>query len=161
MSNRGNCHQIRWNIKITLRASLHEGGGPQVGEVTCGALSHLSCKRDHIKLKDYMDRRVTPAKRVTSPIWGPPSPCKQALKEGINNTAETKAGRKRWTNLKIVTDWNSWTWKLVSQTVLLFVTFKKVRHYLSHQEPILYIDIETLFVSPGADNLDSWSHTKL
>ena len=26
-----------------------------------------------------MDRRVTPPKRVTSPIWGPPPPCKQAL----------------------------------------------------------------------------------
>ena len=27
-----------------------------------------------------MDRRVTPPKRVTSPTWGPPPPCKQALK---------------------------------------------------------------------------------
>ena len=27
----------------------------------------------------YMDRRVSPPKRVTSPIWGTPSPCKQAL----------------------------------------------------------------------------------
>ena len=27
----------------------------------------------------YMDRRVTPPKRVTSPTWSPPSPCKQAL----------------------------------------------------------------------------------
>ena len=26
----------------------------------------------------YMDRRVTPPKRVTSPTWGPPSPWKQA-----------------------------------------------------------------------------------
>ena len=26
-----------------------------------------------------MDRRVTPSKRVTSPTWGPPPPCKQAL----------------------------------------------------------------------------------
>ena len=26
-----------------------------------------------------MDKRVTPPKRVTSPIWGPPPPCKQAL----------------------------------------------------------------------------------
>ena len=30
-------------------AVLHdEGGGPQVGEVTCGPLPHLICKRDHI-----------------------------------------------------------------------------------------------------------------
>ena len=26
-----------------------------------------------------MDRRVTSPKRVISPIWGPPPPCKQAL----------------------------------------------------------------------------------
>ena len=65
---------------ILLRASLHEGGGPQVGEITCGRLPHLTCKRDHIKMRDYMDRRATPPKRVTSPIWGTPPPCKQALR---------------------------------------------------------------------------------
>ena len=42
-------------------------------------LPHLSCKRDQIKIRDCMDRRVTPPKRVTSPTWGPPPPCKQAL----------------------------------------------------------------------------------
>ena len=31
-------------------------------------------KRDHIKMRDYMNRRVTPSKRVTSPTWGPPPP---------------------------------------------------------------------------------------
>ena len=25
-----------------------------------------------------MERRVTPARRITSPTWGPPPPCKQA-----------------------------------------------------------------------------------
>ena len=30
-------------------------------------------------MRDYVDRRVTPPKRVTSPTWGPPTPCKQAL----------------------------------------------------------------------------------
>ena len=30
-----------------------------------------------------MDRRVTPPKRVTSPTWGPPPPCKQALSEKL------------------------------------------------------------------------------
>ena len=29
-----------------------------------------------------MDRRVTPPKQVTSPTWGPPPPCKQALSRG-------------------------------------------------------------------------------
>ena len=51
---------------LLLRAWLHEGGGLQVGEVTRGKLPHLTCKRDHIKMRDYMD------KRVTSPAWGPP-----------------------------------------------------------------------------------------
>ena len=62
-----------------LRACLHGGGGPQVGEVKYGGSPHLSCKRDQIKMRDYMDRRVTPPKRVTSPTWGLPPPCKQAL----------------------------------------------------------------------------------
>ena len=53
-------------------------GGPQVGEVTCCKLPHLTCKRDHIRIRD-MGRRVTPLKRVTSPTWGPLPPCKQAL----------------------------------------------------------------------------------
>ena len=30
-------------------------------------------------MRDYMDRRVTPPRQVTSPTWGPPPPCKQAL----------------------------------------------------------------------------------
>ena len=42
---------------------------------------HQSCKRDQLKLRDYMDRRVTPPKRVTSPTWGPSPPCKQALRK--------------------------------------------------------------------------------
>ena len=62
-----------------LRACLHESGGPQGGAVTCGGLPHLTCKRDHIKMRDCMDRRVTPPKRVTSPAWGNPPPCKRAL----------------------------------------------------------------------------------
>ena len=62
-----------------LRACLHGCGGPQICEVTCGGSPHLSCKRDQIKMRDYMDRRVTPPERVTSPSWGSPPPCKQAL----------------------------------------------------------------------------------
>ena len=57
------------------RACLHGGGGPQIGEVTCGGSPYLSCNRDRIKMRYYMDRRVT------SPTWGPPPPlvaCKNA-----------------------------------------------------------------------------------
>ena len=30
-------------------------------------------------MRDYLDRRVAPPKLVTSPTWGPPPSCKQAL----------------------------------------------------------------------------------
>ena len=30
-------------------------------------------------MRDYMERRVAPPKRVTSPTWGLSSPCKRAL----------------------------------------------------------------------------------
>ena len=58
---------------IQLRVCLHEGGGPQIGEVTFGGSPHLSCKLDQIKMRDFVDGRVT------SPTWGSPPPCKQAL----------------------------------------------------------------------------------
>ena len=48
-----------------------------------GGSPHLSCKRDQIKMTYYMDRRVSPPKRVTSPTWGPPRPCKQALNTSL------------------------------------------------------------------------------
>ena len=71
-----------WEVNPwAIRACLHEGWGPQVGEVTCGGLPHLTCKRDDIKTRDYMDRRVTPLKGVTSPTRGPPPPCKQAVRD--------------------------------------------------------------------------------
>ena len=62
-----------------IRACLHGGGGPQIGEVTCGGSPYLSRKPDQFIMKDFMDRRVTPRKWVTSPTWGPSPPCKQAL----------------------------------------------------------------------------------
>ena len=58
---------------------------PPVGELTCGgSLPAQTYKRDYIKMKDYIDRRVTPSKRVTSPTWGPPPSCKQALSAMIS-----------------------------------------------------------------------------
>ena len=49
-----------------------EVGDPryEVGKVTCGGSPHPSCKRDQIKMRDSMDRRVTQPNRVS----------KQALK---------------------------------------------------------------------------------
>ena len=54
-------------FSLFLAVSLHGGGGPQVGEVTCGWSPHLSSKRDQIKKRDFTDRRVTP------PTWAPPT----------------------------------------------------------------------------------------
>ena len=45
---RGKKCKLRSGIE-RLRTCLHEGGGPQVGEVTCGGLPHLTCKRDQVK----------------------------------------------------------------------------------------------------------------
>ena len=58
-----------------------------------GGLPHLSCKHDQIKMRDYMERRVTPPRRVTSPTWGPPPPCKQALTLWHNGHRATQLGR--------------------------------------------------------------------
>ena len=55
------------------------GGGLQIGEVIRGRSHHLSCKRDQIKMRDYVDRQLTPPKLVTLPTLGLPPPCKQPL----------------------------------------------------------------------------------
>ena len=39
--------------KVCFMACLHEGGGPQIGEVTRGGSPHLSCKRGQIKMRDF------------------------------------------------------------------------------------------------------------
>ena len=95
-------------IELTLpsffTACLHGGGGPQIGEVTCGGSPHLSRKRDQIKIRDYMDRQITPPKRVASPIWGAPPPCKQALRPmPIELSGYKPVSSKRW-----------WTWRVIS-----------------------------------------------
>ena len=36
---------------VSLRACLHEGGGPQISEVTCGESPNLSCKCVPLKLE--------------------------------------------------------------------------------------------------------------
>ena len=64
---------------VLVPACLHGGGEPQIGEITCDGSPHLSCKRDQIKMRDYMDRWDTPPEQVTSPTWSPPLPCKQAV----------------------------------------------------------------------------------
>ena len=60
-----------------IKACFHGGMGPQIGEVTRSGSPHLSHKHGQIEMKVSMDRRVT------SPTWGPPPLCKQALREPI------------------------------------------------------------------------------
>ena len=60
------CGSLMVGVNIPLRACLHEDGGAQIGEVTCDGSPHLACKRGQIKMRNYMDRRVTPPKQVTS-----------------------------------------------------------------------------------------------
>ena len=52
-------HSRKLKKRSGVRACLHGGGGPQISEVTCGGSPHLSCKRDQIKLRDYVERRVS------------------------------------------------------------------------------------------------------
>ena len=62
-----------------LRACLHGGGGPQVGDVTClGGVTCLSIE-SLILIWSRLHNRWGDPPHVTSPIWGPPLPCKQAL----------------------------------------------------------------------------------
>ena len=71
--------EIEFRFVFVLKACLHRGGGPQVGEVTrLGGVTHLSIwsliliwSRLHVRWGD--------PPYVTLPIWGPPPPCKQAL----------------------------------------------------------------------------------
>ena len=67
-----------------LRACLHGGGGPQVGEVTCGGSLHLSCKRDQIKIRDYYGQVC------------PPPPWKQALSPFSKTRINTKSLIRKW-----------------------------------------------------------------
>ena len=80
---------------VQLLGSLHRGGEPQIGEVTCGVSPYLWCKRNEIKMRDYMDRRVIPHKRVTSLTRCPPPPCKQTLRCGLARGAMIMGKRQK------------------------------------------------------------------
>ena len=74
---------IRQGKKKTF--SLRGGGGPQIGEVTCGGSPHLSCKRDQIKKWQIIwTGRLPHLSGLPHLPGGPPPPCKQALNPNIN-----------------------------------------------------------------------------
>ena len=78
-SARGGCPTLR---RLHGKLSPRLTGLPYLADraTRLGGSPHLSCKRDQNKIRNYMDKRVIPPRRVTSPTWGPPPPCKQALK---------------------------------------------------------------------------------
>ena len=62
-----------------VRACLHGGGGPQVGEVArLGGVTRPSIQ-SLILIWSRLHDSWGDLPHVTSPIWGPPPPCKQAL----------------------------------------------------------------------------------
>ena len=74
-------------IEETLSIFISFSYWDRIGEVTCGGSPHLSCKRDKIDMRDCLDRWVT------SPTWGPPPPCKQALR---SKEAKWQRLPRRW-----------------------------------------------------------------
>ena len=84
--------RIEINLKVScLRACLHGGGGPQIGEVTCGGSPHLSCQRDQINRRDYVDRRPGYLTYL-----GFPPPCKQALSPQTDTIYKSPEGDLPW-----------------------------------------------------------------
>ena len=70
---------------------LHGGGGLQEGEVTrFGGVTRLSILKTWSLLHDRWGHRP----RVTSPIWGPTPPCKQALR----NNPRVSGFIRRWSD---------------------------------------------------------------
>ena len=66
----------------SVRACLHGGGGPQVGEVTrLGGVTRLSTQALTLMWSRLHVRWGNPP-HVTSPTWGSPPSCKQALSKG-------------------------------------------------------------------------------
>ena len=49
-----------------------------------------------------MDSRFTPPKRVTSPTWGPPPPCRQALKVILDFLGKGGGGAKAARNFPFI-----------------------------------------------------------
>ena len=98
-------------------------GLPYVADrATClGGSPHLPCKRDQNKIRNNMDRSVTPPRRVTSPSWGPPPPRKQALSvysENDNFGDVRPEGKHSSTNSSIeakVTVGVKWTFEAVAK----------------------------------------------
>ena len=67
------------DLALRLRACIRDGGGPQIGEETSSGSPHLSCKRDQINMRYYMDKRVTSLSLGPGPYLHVNRPEKHAL----------------------------------------------------------------------------------
>ena len=83
---------------------------------TCGGSPHLSSKRDWIKMRDYLDRWVTPLKIITSLTWGTP----HAWDAGPNKKKDVARLRMQRKNLK-----STWLRALRGKRNLSFGAFVK------------------------------------
>ena len=54
-------------------------------------------------MRDYIDRRVTPPKRVTSATWGPPPSCKQVLIHELRKRQIPKLSRTNCVTIQLTT----------------------------------------------------------
>ena len=61
--------------------SPHLSGLPGTADraTRLGEVPDLSCESSQEKKRDCMERLVTPPRRGTSPTWGPPPSCEQAV----------------------------------------------------------------------------------
>ena len=74
-------------------------GDPQIGEVTRGGSPHLSCKRDQIKMRDYVDRRVTHQSGLPHLPGVPHLHVNRLLEELSRQTlSKTKSAKRMWCN---------------------------------------------------------------
>ena len=69
-----------WLFKVGLRACLHGGGGPQVGEVTRLGERLYGQAGYPISIGSRLHDRWGYPPNVISPTWGPPPPCEKALR---------------------------------------------------------------------------------
>ena len=85
-----------------------------------GGSPHLSCKRNQIKMRGYIDRRVTPDKRVTSLTWGPHLHLNRTLVQRQNHNTticfkplQVKSMEVQWEAVKLITYLKLYNWELV------------------------------------------------
>ena len=104
-----------------------------------GGSPHLSCKRHQIRMRDYIDRRVTPPKRVTSATWGSPPSCKQALIHELRKRQIPKLSRTNCVTIQLTTV-KAWSnepgWLALPRRLLSPYYMKRARP----EQPFLYRD---------------------